>query len=99
MYSGYNSSGGGKHSSSQTGVKCQPSYNFDMNSSEINTTTGPLSVNQTRDKSVEKKHASSNGGGSKDATRELIKVKKQLREKDKELMKTKQEVNQLKRES
>ncbi len=58
---------------------------------EVNTTAGGIS--NLRDKSVEKKQAQ----GNKD--KELLRTRKNLREKEKELAKLKQEVAQLKKET
>jgi hypothetical protein len=60
--------------------------------------------NVGRDKSVEKKHplaggAAPQGGTQKDVTKELARAKKQLREKEKEMVKMRQEVTQIRRES
>mmetsp|Transcript_14250 Transcript_14250/g.22197 ORF Transcript_14250/g.22197 Transcript_14250/m.22197 type:complete len:104 (-) Transcript_14250:2980-3291(-) len=70
LFSGYTNSAhvsGAKHTSSQTGVKSQGSY--DLNVSEINNTANVL-----RDKSVEKKHSASQPkeGGPK----EMLKIRK-----------------------
>eukprot|EP00356_Strombidium_inclinatum_P013676 CAMPEP_0170489990 /NCGR_PEP_ID=MMETSP0208-20121228/8277_1 /TAXON_ID=197538 /ORGANISM="Strombidium inclinatum, Strain S3" /LENGTH=71 /DNA_ID=CAMNT_0010765179 /DNA_START=76 /DNA_END=291 /DNA_ORIENTATION=- len=62
-----------------------------MNSTEVNTTAGGAS--NLRDKSIEKKQAQ----GQRD--KELMRTRKTLREREKELVKLKQEIVQIKKDS
>lgn len=84
------------------GVKASESQQFDSHASEVGAVSGSASAqtHAQRDKSADRKQAAAPPVGtvSKDLQRELQRARKTLREKEKELLKTKNEVVSLRKE-